>query len=131
VEIDLSLTPGELEEIVVPYVVRSLNLCKKALKEKGLESSDIAKVLMVGGTSCIRALHGQIEKELAAVLEQGIDPITVVAQGAAVFAGSQRRRSRSDRPSSDVFCIELDYQPVGNDTAPPVGVPSLLLRAKP
>ena len=121
VEIDLSLTPGELEEIVAPYVVRSLNLCKKALKDKGLESSDIAKVLMVGGTSCIRALHGRIEKELSAVLEQGIDPITVVAQGAAVFAGSQRRRSRSDTPPSDVFRIELDYQPVGNDTVPPVG----------
>jgi molecular chaperone DnaK len=121
VEIDLSLTPDELEEIVTPYVVRSLNLCKKAMREKGLESSDIAKVLMVGGTSCIRALHGRVERELSAVLEQGIDPITVVAQGAAVFAGSQKRRFGGDKAPSLVFHIELDYQPVGNDTAPPVG----------
>ena len=79
VELDFQLTPSDLKEIVTPYVLRSINLCRKALSEKGLAPADIQKVIMVGGTSCLPSLRKQLEVDLGISLCYDVNPMTVVA----------------------------------------------------
>ena len=76
---------------------------------------------MVGGTSSIRSLQRQVEATLGAKLEFGIDPLTVVAQGAAIYAAGQRRALKPEKVSFGLFHVELEYSPVGADTIVPVG----------
>ena len=121
VDFEYTLTPGEVEETFAPYVERSLNLCRKALGEKGLAGADIQKVLMVGGTTCNRWLRERVGRELGAPLEFSKDPMTVVAQGAAIFAGTQRMPDDPSivRPAGTIH-IELEYKPIDATLDPPV-----------
>jgi molecular chaperone DnaK len=115
------LTPGALEEITAPWIEQSIRLCRKALDEKGLGGQDIEKVILSGGSSQFPWLHDRLPEELGIPLEFSIDPTTVVARGAAVFAGSQRLEAPAPPPGTGTYAIQLEYKPVGSDTEPMVG----------
>lgn len=121
VDFEYRLTPQDVEAVVSPYVTRSLNLCRKALEEKGLKGKDMARVLMVGGTSLIPWLRDQVETDLQAPLDSRIDPMTVVARGAAIYAGAQRLPTEHlPPPQAGAFQVVLEYEPVGRDTDPDI-----------
>jgi len=120
VELEYDLSPEQLADLAAPHVERSLNLCRKALAEARLSGRDIEKVLLVGGTSLLPSLHQVLQDKLGIPLESSIDPITVVALGAAIFAGTQRLKV-SEAPAPGQFRIELEYEPIGSEIDPEVG----------
>ena len=121
VDFEFELTPEALQAVFQPYIVRSLNLCREALAKKGLRGRDLDRVIMVGGTSLFPALREAVHAELEAELEMSIDPVTVVARGAAVYAGTKRLRSAPvPLASTGEFSAELEYEPIGTTDEPEV-----------
>src|SRR5581483_261418 len=85
---------ADLERFTDPLYTRSVNLCRRALAEKGLGPGDIERVLLVGGATLSPALRERLadpREGLGIPLDHSLDAITVVARGAAIFAGTQRR----------------------------------------
>jgi molecular chaperone DnaK len=133
IEFDFDLHRSDIERLAEPFILRSINICKKALAEKKLASGNIEKVLLVGGPSLMPYLRERLLDEhegLGVPLEFRIDPLTVVARGAAIFAGTQRleasnaqRDSFSDKESqvSGQYYLEVEYEPIGADLDPQVG----------
>ncbi len=121
VDFEYKLTPDELQEIITPYTTRSVNLCRKAIEEKGLSGQDFEKILMVGGSSLFPWLRDKLKDEFGIPLESSIDPITVVAIGAAIFAGTQKLDTSKIEAPPDSFILELEYEPMGIDINPMVG----------
>ena len=128
IQFDYRLLRKDVERIAEPYFVRAINLCKKVLKEKRLGTADISKVLLVGGPTLMPILREYLAdpaRGLGIPLDFHIDPLTVVAQGAAIFAGTQRTAEEEFIPAAaggDIqYQIKLDYKPVGTDPEPLVG----------
>lgn len=121
VDFHAELTPTELQQVIEPWVVQSVNLCKRALQEKGLSGRDVEKTILVGGSSLFPWLQQQVASELGTKLDFAIDPITVVARGAAVFAGTQRLTVNDAPVVAGTYKIDLEYEPVGSETNPMVG----------
>lgn len=121
VDFHVELTPGDLERVIEPWVAQSINLCKRALQEKGLSGHDIEKTILVGGSSLLPWLQSKVSNELGTRLDFSIDPLTVVARGAAVFAGTQQMASDNSPVSAGTYKIELEHEPVGSETNPMVG----------
>jgi len=115
------LTPSALEQIIAPWVEQSVALCHKALQEKGLSGQDVEKLILVGGSSLFPWLQKRVSAELRTPVEFSIDPMTVVARGAAVFAGSQRAAAPAVPAHSGVYTIVLEYDPIDTVTNPMVG----------
>jgi molecular chaperone DnaK len=115
------LTPAILQQIIEPWVVQSINLTNRALDEKALSRQDIEKCILVGGSSLFPWLQERVSAELGLPIDFSIDPMTVVARGAAVFAGTQRLQASWVPAQSGSYNIELDYEPVGGTTEPLVG----------
>ncbi len=117
------LTPEDVIAVGKPYVERALNLCRKVLKDKGLTGKDLSKVLMVGGSTLNPWMREAVAQELGAPLEFSIDPVTVVARGAAIFAGTQRivETGEAEALPSGTWRIEIEHEPVGNVTDPDIG----------
>ena len=93
VEFTYELLRSEFEKLAKPYIIQSINICKKVLMEKRLGTSNIEKMILVGGTSLIPYLSDMLldsNDGLGIPLESSINPLTVVAIGAAIFAGTQR-----------------------------------------
>jgi len=118
------VTRAQVEPLIHPYFAKSINICRRVLGEKKLRSADIEKVLLVGGptkTPYLRQLLSEKADGLGVPLEFGIDPLTVVARGAALFAGGQRivRPRPSVVPGN--YALEIEYKPIGVETEPLVG----------
>lgn len=125
VQFEYTLKKSDVERLAEPFVLQSINICKKVLKEKRLGAGDIEKVLLVGGPTLTPYLRERLldrSEGLGIPLEFRVDPLTIVAQGAAIFAGTQRLEGVKAKPvAAGQFGVELEYKPVGADTEPLVG----------
>lgn len=119
------LQRADVEAIMEPYIERALGLCRKALVAKRLSAGDVDRLLLVGGPTMSPYLRDRLadpDGGLGIPLEFRIDPLTVVARGAAIFAGTQRlEKSARPKAASGQYSIDLEYKPVGSDPEPLVG----------
>ncbi|MGH3717773.1 MAG: Hsp70 family protein [Pseudonocardiaceae bacterium] len=123
-EFEYELTRSALERIAEPYHLRSVELSRRALADARLGPGDIEKVLLVGGTTlapAVRELLLDPTEGLGIALDQSQDPVTVVARGAAIFAGTQRRPVSRAPLQPGEFALDLTFQPIGDDPVPLVG----------
>ena len=96
VPFEYELRRADVERLSEPFIVRAMNICKNVLAEKHLSAGDIEKVLLVGGPTLMPLMRQRLADRKAGLgiaLESSIDPLTVVARGAAIFAGTQRLES--------------------------------------
>jgi len=123
-EFKYELRKCDFERLARPFIARSINICKKVLADKRLGPGDIEKVLMVGGNSLMPFLHEMLldsNEGLGIELDSSIYPITVVVQGAAIYAGTQRMPGTVRVINSGEYFLDMEYNPVGSDIEPPVG----------
>lgn len=121
VEPDFELTRQAVVATAEPIIRRSTDICRRVLEEKRLATSAIEKVILVGGPTLAPYFREQLTALLGIPLDVSVDPLTVVARGAAVFAGTQRRAELRVSVEKGVFRIDLKHKPVGLDSAPLVG----------
>jgi len=85
--LDMDLTRAKFDEMTADLIERTVVPTKKALADAKLEAKDIAKVLLVGGSSRIPAVQDAIKKVLGQDPAHGVNPDECVAVGAAIQAG--------------------------------------------
>jgi molecular chaperone DnaK len=121
VDFTFTLLPDHVRKISEPYIVRSLRLCEQALAEKGLSGKDMAKIILVGGSTLNPFVRQRVAEALKAPLEFSIDSVTVVAQGAAIFASTKEiPEVARQRPPRGTWTAELVYDKTGGDLEPPI-----------
>ncbi len=122
VEFVHELTRADVERIQEPFVVRAINLARRALQQERLGPADVEKLLLIGGPTMSPHLRQMLADPVAGLgipLETRGDPLTVVARGAAIFAATQRTEGVEAAPvSAGVRPVELEYEPVGADPEP-------------
>jgi len=82
-----AISRSDLEKLVGDLVKRTLDPCKKALKDAGVEAKDIDDVVMVGGMTRMPMVRETVEKFFGREPHVGVNPDEVVAMGAAIQAG--------------------------------------------
>jgi molecular chaperone DnaK len=82
-----TLTRSHLEKICDKLIQAVIDPCKQALKDAGLQASDIDEVLLVGGSTRMPAIQQLVEKFFGKVPSKGVNPDEVVAVGAAIQGG--------------------------------------------
>ena len=85
--LELSLTRAKFEDLTKDLIDSTLEPVRKALKDAKLSSSDIDKVLLVGGSTRIPRVQELIQKELGKEPSKGVNPDEVVAMGASIQGG--------------------------------------------
>jgi molecular chaperone DnaK len=122
VRFEYELQRADVERIAEPFIVRSINICKRALSEKRLGAADVEKVLLIGGPTLTPYLRERLADRtggLGIALDTSVDPMTAVARGAAIFAGTQRMPQLEPiRAAAGQFALDLEYKPIGADTEP-------------
>jgi molecular chaperone DnaK len=92
VEAELPLTRARLAAEVEPVVARCLRLADEALEGARLSGADLDRVLLVGGSTQMPHVREALAAHLGARVDSSLDPMTVVARGAAVYASTVERR---------------------------------------
>lgn len=82
-----TLTRAKFEQLGDSLIRRSMEPCKKALSDAGLQTSDIDEVILVGGSTRIPRIQEEVEKFFGKIPSKGVNPDEVVAIGAAIQGG--------------------------------------------
>ncbi|MBQ9242181.1 MAG: molecular chaperone DnaK [Proteobacteria bacterium] len=82
-----NLSRAQLEAMMQPLVQHSLDCCKRAFEDAGLKPSDVAEVLLVGGSTRIPLVQAEVEKYFGRKPNHSLNPDEVVAIGAAIQGG--------------------------------------------
>jgi len=86
VDVDVVLTRGDVEAATAPVIGRCIDVCQRLLKQHGMVPDDIERLVLVGGPTAMPLVRRTLQHELGVAIADGIDPMTAVATGAAVFA---------------------------------------------
>jgi molecular chaperone DnaK len=81
------LTRSKFEQLCDSLIERTLEPCRKALKDAGYSTSDIDEVILVGGSTRIPKVQETVEKFFGRKPHKGVNPDEVVAIGAAIQGG--------------------------------------------
>lgn len=113
IETDIELTRSEIERLADPLIDRCLELTKTALNRADLQPDSLDRVVLVGGPTQMPRIRERLSETFSADVDFSIDPMTVVARGAALFAGnleSARQAASASEPSSDGLSLELAFE---------------------
>ena len=121
------LSQADVNALQAEVFGRSLDVCRTLLKRNNYRLADVEKVLMIGGPTKSRYLRDMIEKGVPAnghggavmglgiALDCSVDPLTAVAQGAALYAAGRRIPSGATTKPRDAQGVEmrvnLNYTP--------------------
>ncbi|TKC19967.1 molecular chaperone DnaK [Robertmurraya kyonggiensis] len=85
--LEVSLSRAKFDELSSSLVERTMGPVRQALQDAGLSSSELDKVILVGGSTRIPAVQEAIKKATGKEPHRGVNPDEVVAMGAAVQGG--------------------------------------------
>jgi molecular chaperone DnaK len=100
--LDISFSRSQLDELIAPKIEESINATREALQKAGLTPHDVERVVFVGGPTNYKPLRDKVAFELGIAPSTDVNPMTAVAEGAAIFAESidwstQNRSRKSSR----------------------------------
>jgi len=122
--LDIELSRATLEHLVRPVIDRCRAPVEQALHDAGVAARDIDKLIFVGGPTRMPCVREYFEDMLRRKAEKGVDPMEVVACGAAVQAGVLSGEV------SDIVLVDVTPLTLGVETLGGVAT-SLLARNTP
>ncbi|MBN1970345.1 MAG: molecular chaperone DnaK [Candidatus Delongbacteria bacterium] len=110
---DISLTRAKFDELTHDLVERTIEPCRKALKDADISLSEIKEVILVGGSTRIPAVQEAVKKFFNKEPNRSVNPDEVVALGAAVQAGILSGDVNTDMVLLDVTPLSLGIETLG------------------
>jgi molecular chaperone DnaK len=108
----LKMTRAQLEGIADEYIVRSIEITKRAMSASGFKMEDMNEIIMVGGQTRMPKIVEEVKKVFGKTPNLSINPDEVVALGAAVQAGVLQGDVR-DVLLLDVIPLSLGIETLG------------------
>lgn len=85
--LNVDISRSQFEKLIDDLVQKSIEPCKKALKDADLNKSDIDQVILVGGSTRVPKIQEVVKDFFGKDPSKGVNPDEVVAVGAAIQAG--------------------------------------------
>ena len=83
--IDLTVSQSELESVISPVFQKAIDISLEVLKRNNIDGKTLTSLVLVGGPTFSPVLRSLIEKQITKP-NTSVDPMTVVARGAAIYA---------------------------------------------
>jgi len=116
--LEMKLTRAKIEELINPIVERCKPSITKAFEDAKLSSTDISKIVLIGGPTRIPLVKKFVGSVIGKEPESGVDPMEAVAMGAAIQAGIIAGDVTSDIVLLDVTPLTLGIETLGGVREP-------------
>lgn len=133
--IDITIDRKRYDALIAPKVEESIQSARETLEKAGLSPHDVERVVFVGGPTHYKPLRDKVAFELGVAPSTDVNPMTAVAEGAAVFAesidwASQSRGRKSARGAlSAGGALDLSFNYIARTPEPKAKIVAKLSRA--
>ena len=113
-EIDLTITQQQAFEVMRPIFQKAVDICLTLLSRNKLTGDKLDQIVLVGGPTRLPLIRQMLEQQVAHVGNTDIDPMTVVAKGAALYASTldvPAELVASNEQTADAIMIDIGYEP--------------------
>ncbi|MDX2163165.1 MAG: molecular chaperone DnaK [bacterium] len=117
--LNMTLTRAKLESMTASLVQRSIEPCKAALRDAGVDVKDIDTVVLVGGMTRMPAVVESVRNFFGKEPSKGVNPDEVVGMGAAIQAGVLRGDVK------DILLLDVTPLTLGVETLGGVATPMI------
>ncbi len=117
--LNMTLTRAKLESLAASLVQRSIEPCRAALRDAGVEVKDIDTVVLVGGMTRMPAVVEAVKSFFGKEPSKGVNPDEVVGVGAAIQAGVLRGDVK------DILLLDVTPLTLGVETLGSVATPMI------
>jgi molecular chaperone DnaK len=115
--LDISIAQSDLDPLITPKIVETINATREVLEASHLTPNDIDRIVFIGGPTQYKPLRDMVSFELGISADTQVNPMTAVAEGAAIFAESidwnsekkDRKSSRGSVAASSKFNLSFEY----------------------
>jgi molecular chaperone DnaK len=112
INLEIKVTRGELDNLLEDIINETIQLAQKALDSSNI--SELDKIVLVGGSTQIPSIRNALRDHFNVEVDFSLDPITVVARGAALYASvtsAEQNKGNAVATPSDVLSVRLEYEP--------------------
>ena len=110
--LNIKVTRAKLETLVADLLDKLEGPCRAAIKDAGLDTTDINEVILVGGMTRMPVVQQQVQKFFGKESNKGVNPDEVVAMGAAI-QGAVLKGDMDDVLLLDVTPLSLGIETLG------------------
>ena len=115
--VDIEVARSRMDDLIEEKVSESIVAARETLAQAGLNPQDVERVVFIGGPTNYKPLRDKVSFELGIPANTDVNPMTAVAEGAALFAEaidwhSENRRRKSNRgrlASTGVLALTFNY----------------------
>lgn len=109
-EIEIVASFLEFENVVAPIFQKAIDITKDLLKRNNLKGSDLGALILVGGPTFSPILRRMLKEQITVNVDTSVDPMTVVAKGAALFASTISVSDEVKEETRDKTKLQLDIK---------------------
>ncbi len=109
-EIEIVSSALDFEHVVAPIFQKAIDITKELLKRNNLKGSDLAALILVGGPTYSPILRRMLKEQITDKVDTSVDPMTVVAKGAALFASTISVSDEVKETTRDKTKLQLDIK---------------------
>jgi molecular chaperone HscA len=107
----VEITKQQFEEIIQPFIAKTITCCKAAMKDAGLQKNEIDEIIMVGGSTRVPIVKETVSTFFGKAVNDTVNPDEVVALGAAIQADILAGNNK------DVLLLDITPLSLGIETA--------------
>ncbi len=89
IELDVRITLEDFKKVVEPIYQRAIDISQELIQKHNLKGTDLEPVIGVGGPTYCQTLRSMLKGQLSPNIDTNVDPMTCVAQGAALYASTK------------------------------------------
>jgi molecular chaperone DnaK len=115
---DLTITRIQLKTVIEPFIQKAIDYCKSLLSRNNLDGNSLGELILVGGPTLSPIVRDMLETQIKKP-NTSVDPMTVVAKGAAIYASTINNPIEETPPlGSNKVQLGIDYDTmvVGEET---------------
>jgi molecular chaperone DnaK len=121
IDYELTLSRADVERFVAVMMSKCIALIYEVLRDATVGPGEVSKTLLVGGPTQTPYVRSMLREKLGIDVDHSLDPMTIVARGAAIFASSQALKtstaSSASMPSTtSLASLKLAYDAVSAST---------------